>query len=233
MKLLKLFRKLPVSTCTVCICMCLLLYKVMTLRQLSNCLLYSWILLTWTSNMDSGFIFTLYSLSRYAANFCLFSYIQIMKRTSQMISQWHVLFYIFLNLKLLFRVSNTKEKSLKVFLNNCGHMQTCLTLATSRMNVSSSMKSNSFLSWNRSIRNSSPIFCKNKDSKGRMHYTWEEWTTKQFTMHMFVFVCFKKRRLLPQRWCQQGRGYKAAASGEVWCHLSCSEISQVLCHRSP
>lgn len=47
-------------------------------------------------------------------------------------------------------------------------MQTCLTLATSRINISSPRKSNSFLSWNRSVRKSSPIFCKaNKHSSVR------------------------------------------------------------------
>lgn len=49
------------------------LYMVMMCRQLRSCRLYSWILFTWTSNMDDGFIFTLYSFSRYWANFTLLS----------------------------------------------------------------------------------------------------------------------------------------------------------------
>lgn len=50
------------------------LYSVMTCRQLSSCRLYSWILFTCTSNMEAGLIFTLYSFSRKAENFSLFSW---------------------------------------------------------------------------------------------------------------------------------------------------------------
>lgn len=49
------------------------LYMAMMCRQLSSCRLYSWILFTWTSNMEDGLIFTLYSFSRYWANFTLLS----------------------------------------------------------------------------------------------------------------------------------------------------------------
>lgn len=49
------------------------LYMVMMCRQLRSWRLYSWILFTWTSNMEEGFIFTLYSFSRYWANFNLLS----------------------------------------------------------------------------------------------------------------------------------------------------------------
>lgn len=43
-------------------------------RQFSSCRLYSWILFTCTSNMDEGLTFTLYSFSRKAENFSLFSW---------------------------------------------------------------------------------------------------------------------------------------------------------------
>lgn len=49
------------------------LYMVITCRQLRSCRLYSWIRFTWTSNMEDGLIFTLYSLSRNCENFILFS----------------------------------------------------------------------------------------------------------------------------------------------------------------
>lgn len=50
------------------------LYRVMICRQFSSCRLYSWILFTCTSNMEEGLIFTLYSFSRKAENFSLFSW---------------------------------------------------------------------------------------------------------------------------------------------------------------
>lgn len=40
------------------------LYIVITCRQFKSCRLYSCILFTWTSNMEDGLIFTLYSFSR-------------------------------------------------------------------------------------------------------------------------------------------------------------------------
>lgn len=52
------------------------LYMVMICRQFISCRLYSWILFTCTSNMEEGLIFTLYSFSRYEANFTLFSWVR-------------------------------------------------------------------------------------------------------------------------------------------------------------
>lgn len=49
------------------------LYMVITCRQFRSCRLYSWIRFTWTSNMEDGLIFTLYSFSRNWENFILFS----------------------------------------------------------------------------------------------------------------------------------------------------------------
>ena len=58
----------------VCVCVaCVRLYMVTMCRQLSSCLLYSWIRLTWTSNMEAWLIWTRYSRSRYWANLALLS----------------------------------------------------------------------------------------------------------------------------------------------------------------
>lgn len=55
---------------------CLRLYNTMTWRQFISCLLYSWILFTWTSNIEFTLTLMSYSFLMKSASLILFSWIQ-------------------------------------------------------------------------------------------------------------------------------------------------------------
>ena len=66
------------------------LYIVMMCRMFINCLLYSWMRFTWTSNIELGSTVTPYSFSMYAASFILFSYkrVTFTVLTTKLVCHW-------------------------------------------------------------------------------------------------------------------------------------------------
>lgn len=114
------------------------LYMVITCKQFRSCRLYSWIRFTWTSNMEDGLIFTLYSFSRNWENFILFSCGEWTGQPSQtetVAVRWspHPQLH-----------GEGRDPRLAVGL-------TCFTLAISRRKMSSLTKLCSFVSWLRSF----------------------------------------------------------------------------------